>query len=261
MEEAVLLKVSPQGIATVTLNRGELHNALDDKMVELLTATLQTLAEDDSIRAVILTGEGISFSAGHDSAWMRRLTDYDEAQLRRDAQRLSTLLETLDHLPKPTIARVQGSAFGIGAALIACCDVSISVAEALFCFSDVKLGIIPALAAPYIVRAIGPRAARRYFVTAERINAGKARRLGLIHQTVENDELDDAVDHMCRQLLLNGPHAMIAAKQLIRDIEHRDIGPEVIALTVDRIVALRRSEEGQEGVKAFLEMRKPGWID
>lgn len=261
MEDAVLLKVSPQGIATISLNRGELHNALDDRMVELLTATLQTLAEDASVRVVVLTGAGISFSAGHDSAWLRKLTEFDETRQRRDAQKLSILLETLDHLPKPTIARVQGSAFGIGAALVACCDVSISVSEALFCFSDVKLGIIPALAAPYIMRAIGPRAARRYFVTAERINAGKARRLGLIHQTVENDELDDAVEHMCRQLLLNGPHAMVAAKQLIRDIEHRDIAPAVIDLTIDRMVALRRSEEGQEGVKAFLEMRKPGWID
>jgi methylglutaconyl-CoA hydratase len=171
------------------------------------------------------------------------------------------LLETLDHLPKPTIARVQGSAFGIGAALIACCDVSISVFEALFCFSDVKLGIIPALAAPYIMRAIGPRAARRYFVTAERINAGKARRLGLIHQTVENDELDDAVEHMCRQLLLNGPHAMVAAKQLIRDIEHRDIAPAVIDLTMSAWWPCGAAQRGNEGVKAFLEMRKPGWID
>jgi len=261
MEEAVLLSVNPHGVATITLNRGELHNALDDQTVELLIATLQTLAEDKEIRVVVLTGAGISFSAGHDSDWMRKMADFDESQLRRHALRMSTLLQTLDQLPYPTIARVQGSAFGIGAGLIACCDIAISVSDALFCFSDVKLGIIPALAAPYIVRAIGSRPARRYFVSAERINAGKAKRLGLIHQVVEHEELDDAISHMCRQLVINGPLAMNAAKQLVHALDKEAISPEKIALAIERIVSLRRSEEGREGVQAFLDMRKPNWIN
>ncbi|WP_293764519.1 enoyl-CoA hydratase-related protein [uncultured Aquitalea sp.] len=260
MNEPVLLNVSPQGVATVTLNRPELHNALDDKTVDLLQATLATLAEDNSVRVVILTGAGISFSAGHDGDWLKRMADFSPEQIERDARRLSGLLQTLDRLPHPTIARVQGSAFGIGAGLIACCDVAIAVSEALFAFSDVKLGVIPAISAPYVIRAIGERATRRYFVTAERLNAGKAKRLGLIHQTVENDELDDAVAHMARSLLLNGPQAMTAAKQLVQAIGQQPIGEKVIEQSIATIVALRSSEEGREGVNAFLEMRKPGWV-
>ncbi|MDN0082266.1 enoyl-CoA hydratase/isomerase family protein [Crenobacter sp. SG2305] len=260
-QTTVLLHVDPRGVATVTLNRAELHNAIDDETASLLTATLETLADDDSVRVVVLTGSGISFSAGHDSDWMRHMASFSEAELRHHAQQLSRLLRTLDTLPKPTIARIPGSAFGLGAGLVACCDIAIGASEALFSFSDVKLGVIPALSAPYVVRAIGPRAARRYFVSAERFNAGKAKRLGLLHQVVELDELDSAVEHCASHLLINGPNAMRAAKQLIALIDSRELDDDLLEDTIDAIVKVRASEEGREGIHAFLEQRKPNWLD
>jgi len=261
IQPSVLLHVDPRGVATVTINRPELHNAIDDDTVSLLAATLETLAEDDSVRAVILTGEGISFSAGHDSDWMRHMASFSETELRRDAQLLAQLLRTLDTLPKPTIARVQGSAFGLGAGLVACCDIAIGASEALFSFNEAKLGIIPALSAPYIVRAIGPRATRRYFVSAERFNAGKAKRLGLLHQVVELDELDSAVEHCASHLLLNGPQAMREAKQLVDLIGSRSLDNALIEDTITAIVRVRSSEEGREGIHSFLEQRKPRWLE
>lgn len=259
--ESVLLAVDSKGIATITLNRAERLNALDDSGVSLLTAMLETLAEDVGVRAVVLTGSGISFSAGHDIDWMRRMADFGREELERHARLLAKLLRTLDTLPKPTVAKIQGSAFGLGAGLVACCDVSIAASEALFSFSDVKLGVIPALVAPYMVRAIGERATRRYFMTAERFNAGKAKRLGLVHQVVESDELDMAVDFLINHLLINSPAAMLEAKRLLADISSQDVSEAALETCIQRIVAVRLSEEGREGIQAMLEKRKPSWMD
>ncbi|HJV07925.1 MAG TPA: enoyl-CoA hydratase-related protein [Chromobacteriaceae bacterium] len=259
--EPILLSVDSRGVATVTLNRAELHNALDHETIDLLIATLETLAEDSSVKVVILTGQGISFSAGHDMQWIQRLAEFSPAEIEREARLSSRLLSTLDNLPKPTIARVQGSAFGMSVGLVACCDLAIGVSEALFSFSEVKLGLIPAVAAPYVIRAIGQRAARRYFVTAERFNAGKAKRLGLIHQVVENDEIDMAVEHAVRLMLLNGPQAMLQAKQLVNDIGSQPLSHESLELTIKRLVETRHGSEGREGVNAFIEKRTPNWLE
>lgn len=261
MNEAVTLSIDARGVAVIALNRPELHNALDDHAVALLCRHLTRLAEDRSVRVVVLTGNGISFSTGHDIDWMRRMATSTPEALQTDTRQVAQMLALLDTLPQPTIARVHGSAFGMGAGLVACCDVAIGVSDALFGFSDVKLGVIPAMVAPYIIRAIGERATRRYFITAERFNAGKAKRLGLLHQVVENDEIDYAVDHMVSHLLINGPHAMTAAKHLVATIGSAGLSPGVTDLTVDTIVRLRGSDEGREGILAFLEKRKPGWVD
>lgn len=260
MLHPILQSVDGKGIATITLNRAELHNALDDAMIVRFTAVLESLIADPRVRTIVLAAEGISFCAGHDHAWMQRMAAFNQDEIQQHARLLAQLLVTLDNCPKPTIARVQGSAFGIGAGLLACCDVAIGVSEALFCFSDVKLGVIPAAVAPYVMRAIGERAARRYFVTAERFNAGKAKRLGLIHLVVEDEELDMAVAQMCRQVLLNGPQAMAAAKQLVHELGGQAITADTIETTIERIAQIRTSAEGQEGIAAFLEQRAPSWL-
>ncbi|MBI3144400.1 MAG: enoyl-CoA hydratase/isomerase family protein [Pseudogulbenkiania sp.] len=261
MLHPVLQSVDDKGIATITLNRAELHNALDDDMILQFTAVLESLIADARVRAIVLAADGISFCAGHDNAWMQHMAGFNSEELKQHGRLLANLLFTLDSCPKPTIARVQGSAFGIGVGLIACCDVAIGVSEALFCFSDVKLGVIPAIVAPYVIRAIGERAARRYFVTAERFNAGKAKRLGLLHQVVENEEQDLAVEQMARQVLVNGPQAMAEAKQLVRELGGQAISADTLDLTVERIAQVRSSAEGQEGIAAFIEQRAPAWLN
>lgn len=258
--EAVLLSVDARNVATITLNRAELHNALDDQTLGLLLATLETVAEDPDIRAVVLTGNGISFSAGHDLQWQQRLSDMSPQDVERHARQTARVLQTLDTLPKPTLARVQGSAFGLGVALVACCDIAIGVSEALFSLSEVKFGQIPALSSPYLIRAIGERATRRYCISAERFNAGKAKRLGLLHQVVESEELCAATNQMVSQLLMNSPAAMLAAKQLVTDLAARGVNDAAVEESIRRSVAARLSDEGREGVRALIEMRKPGWL-
>ncbi|MDF0607185.1 enoyl-CoA hydratase-related protein [Neisseriaceae bacterium TC5R-5] len=259
-ENAVLLTIDQRGIAEITLNRSELHNALDDQHIRLLTSKLESVAQDSKVKAVILSANGISFSTGHDSEWMRRMVEFNREELQRDAGLLTRLLHVLDTLPKPTIAKVQGSAFGIGVGLVACCDVAIASSAALFSFSEVRLGMIPAQIAPYIIRAMGERPARRYFISAERLNAGKAKRLGLIHQVVESDELDASTEQLIKHLLINSPAAMVAAKQLIAEIGARGVNTAVSEHCIERIVDIRLSAEGQEGIRAMIEQRKPGWM-
>jgi methylglutaconyl-CoA hydratase len=257
--DTVKLAVDARGVATITLNRPELHNAFDHETLDLLLATLQTVAEDDDVAIVVLAANGISFSAGHDSDWMRRVAGFSEADLGRHIELQAKLFATLDRLPKPTVARVQGSAFGLGAGLVACCDIALASSEALFCFSEVRLGLCPAIVAPYVVRAIGERAARRYFITGERFNAGKAKRLGLVHYVMEDEDLDATLQHQIDQLLLNGPLAMRAAKALVHTVASQPIAPPLIADTVSIATRVRGSAEGREGIAAFLDKRKPNW--
>jgi methylglutaconyl-CoA hydratase len=260
MNESVLLCVDNRGIATLTLNRPECHNAVDRDCANLLVANLETLAEDSEVRVIVLTGNGISFSAGHDIASIRRMARAGEADLRAELAEYSKLLALLDNLPKPTIARVQGSAFGLGVGLIACCDFAIGATDALFGFSEVRLGTVAGIAAPYTVRAIGPRAARRYLVSSERFNAGKAKRLGLLHQDVAPVLLDQAVEQLVRQLLINGPQAMMATRRLIDVVAQQPIDDALRAHVLEEALRTRLSDEGREGAAAFIEHRAPGWV-
>ncbi|MCW3479274.1 enoyl-CoA hydratase/isomerase family protein [Neisseriaceae bacterium JH1-16] len=248
-----------RGVATITLARPELHNAFDDKLIAALTAHLEQLAADPAVRVVVFGAEGRSFSAGADLNWMRRVAGYSEEENVQDAMTLATLMHTLDSFPKPTVARVQGAAFGGGVGLVACCDVVIASERASFCLSEVKLGLTPATISPYVVAKIGVSAARRYFLTAERFDADTACRLGLVHEVTTEDLLDDVVEGLVGDLLNNGPQAMREAKKLIADVAWQEADTALLTDTARRIAKLRGSAEGREGLSAFLDKRRPHW--
>ncbi len=254
------LEIDDRGVARLTLTRGERHNAFDDELIADLTGALGRLAADESLRLLVLAADGKSFSAGADLNWMRRMADYDEAQNLDDARRLGELMRRLDRFPRPTLARIQGAAFGGGVGLIACCDIAVASDKAIFSLSEVRLGIIPAVISPYVVQAIGARAARRYMQSAERFDAGRARELGLLHEVVPAAELDQAVERIIAALLECGPAAQAAAKDLVHAVAGRPIDAELIEETARRIAAVRASDEGREGLGAFLDKRKPAWI-
>lgn len=246
------------GVARLTFTRADKHNAFDDALIAGLTAALERVAVDTAVRVVVLAGEGKSFSAGADLDWMRRMADYGPAENLADARELARMMQVLADLPKPTLARVHGAAYGGGVGLVAACDIAIATPQARFVLSEAKLGLIPAVISPYVVEAIGARAARRYFQTAEMIDAETALRLGLVHEVVTECELDVAIDGLIENLLANGPQAMAASKDLIR----RVAGPRDAAMiedTAQRIADIRATAEGKEGVRAFLEKRKPSW--
>lgn len=261
MQEETFKTVTTQGIATLTLNRPERHNAFDDTLIADLTAELKRLEGLDEVRVVILAGEGKSFSAGADLNWMKRMATYSREDNYRDAMALASLMETLDRLAKPTIARVQGAAFGGGVGLVACCDIAIASEAASFCLSEVKLGLIPAAISPYVTKCIGEKQARRYFVTAERFDAAEARRIGLVHEVVPPEALDERITELTRQIRGNGPLAMAAAKQLARDVSRGVVDRAMMDETSRRIADIRVSPEGQEGIGAFLEKRKAAWTE
>jgi methylglutaconyl-CoA hydratase len=257
---AILTDIDAQGRATVTMNRPEVHNAFDDALIVALTAELQRLEADPGVRVVVLTGAGKSFSAGADLNWMRRMADYSPQENLRDAMCLAGLMQTLDGLGKPTVALVQGAAYGGGVGLVACCDIVLATPKASFCLSEVKLGLIPAAISPYVVAAMGPRAARRYFLTAERFAAADACRLGLVHEVVAEEALSGRAAEVIGQLLQNGPQAMAAAKELVTAVARGPIDAAMIADTAERIARARASAEGKEGLGAFLEKRQPAWV-
>ncbi|MBF0269383.1 MAG: enoyl-CoA hydratase/isomerase family protein [Alphaproteobacteria bacterium] len=259
MSDTLLVSIQ-NGRADVTLNRPEIHNAFDEALIAELTELLTRLGRDDAVRAVVLSGSGKSFSAGGDLNWMKRFANYSFEQNVEDAKALALVMQTLDELPKPTIARVQGAAYGGGVGLVACCDIAVAVPSASFCLSEVKLGIIPAVISPYVIAAMGARAARRYFLTAERFDGVEAHRLGLVHELADNEEqLDKAVDRLVATLAANGPQAIASSKDLIRAVAQRPITQDVRLDTARRIAERRASAEGKEGVGAFLEKRKPTW--
>lgn len=259
-EIALITEQNAAGVATVSLNRPELHNAFDDALIAQLTIELRDLQNDPDVQVVVLAAKGRSFSAGADLNWMRRLADYSYEQNVADAQALAELMHTLNNLAKPTIAKVQGAAFGGGVGLVACCDMAIAADMALFCLSEVKLGLIPAVISPYVVRAIGERQARRYFLTAEHFDAYEARRIGLIHEVVPAAELDSWLNAFLKALAGNGPSAVIAAKELIRAVSSGPLDNAMLEDTTRRIATIRASREGREGLNAFLSKRKPAWI-
>ncbi|MEA2783045.1 MAG: methylglutaconyl-CoA hydratase [Rhodospirillaceae bacterium] len=256
---AQILIDSEGGIATVWLNRPERHNAFDDVLIRELTAALDDLSRDTGVRVVLLAGKGKSFSAGADLAWMSRMAGYSAAENEADAMALATLLHRLDSLPKPTIALVQGAAMGGGVGLVAASDMAIAAPDAVFALSEVKLGLIPAVISPYVIAAIGRRAARRYFLTAERFNAPRAEALGLIDAVVPAERLLAEGTALAQLLLQNAPQAMAEAKDLVAAVAGQPIDEDLRAETARRIARRRATAEGREGVAAFLEKRKPGW--
>jgi methylglutaconyl-CoA hydratase len=258
-EEPILVATDSRGVATVTLNRPALRNAFDDALIATLLATLRRLAADEAVRAVVLTGAGKAFSAGADLNWMRRMAGYGYAENRADALDLATMLRTLNELPKPTIARVNGAAYAGGLGLVACCDIAVAAESAVFCVSEARLGLVPGTIGPYVVAAIGPRAARRYFLTAETFPAANARRIGLVHEVVPDDRLDEAVEKIVGDLLQGAVGAQGRSKRLVAEVTDRPVTEALMRLTAEAIAEARASEEGREGLAAFFEKRKPGW--
>jgi len=244
----------------VVLNRPEVHNALDDQLIGDLGASLDKIAADRAVRLVLLTGQGTSFCAGGDLAWMRRTADYTIEQNLADAMNLARLLHRLHTMPQPTLALVNGPAYGGGVGLVACCDIAVAAQEATFALSEARLGLIPATIGPYVVEAIGARYARRYFLTAERFEAAEAYRIGLVHDIVTAAELDARINELLGALMLAGPHAQLECKALIRGVAHRPIDADVVGGTAEHIAAVRASPEAREGVAAFLEKRRPAWV-
>lgn len=248
------------GVTTVTLNRPEIHNAFDDHLIAELTRLFVTLDTDPDTRVVILTGAGKSFSAGGDLNWMKRVAAYTPAENEADAGKLAALLRAIDRCRKPVIARVQGNAFAGGVGLIAACDIAVAVDTALFAVTEVRIGLIPAVISPYLVRAMGMRWTRRLTLTAERIDAVRAAQLGLIHQAVPVPVFDHTIDMLVRDLLLASPAALSAAKDLLSVVEYASLDEPLAVETARRIAIQRASEDGREGLGSFLDKRKPGWV-
>lgn len=246
-------------VTRLRMSRPQVHNAFDDHLIAELTDALVAVGADAAVRVLVLEAEGPSFSAGADLNWMRGMAAASEEDNRQDSLALARLMRTLDELPKPTIARVQGAAFGGGVGLIACCDIAIGVPEAKFGLTEAKLGLLPAVISPYVINAIGPRHARRYFASAEIFDAEEACRIGLLHAVVNPTALDTAVKRQIDLLLKTGPAASASAKQLVRaTCAHAD-GARHDADNAALIARLRVSPEGQEGLSAFLDKRKPAW--
>ncbi|WP_305803928.1 enoyl-CoA hydratase-related protein [Stenotrophomonas sp. YIM B06876] len=259
MSDALLMERAGS-VLTLHLNRPALHNAFDAELIATLTAALDTAAQAAEIRAVVLAGHGVSFSAGADLQWMRAMASATEEENRRDSLALARLMRTLDELPKPTIARVHGASFGGGVGLIACCDIAIASSDARFGLTESRLGLLPAVISPYVIAAIGPRQARRYFTTGEHFDAATALNIGLIHQMVVPAQLDEAVQRQLDLLGKAGPVAAASAKTLVRNVAaasgERDRLDQANAAL---IAALRASPEGKEGLSAFLDKRPPRW--
>lgn len=262
MTELVLSTVDVRGVAIVTLNRPEKHNAFDAALIATLDEALKNVERDASVRIVVLTGAGTTFCAGADVAAMRDAARASEAANLQDAMRLGDMLATLDGLSKPTLARVNGNAFGGGVGLIACCDIAIARDDARLALSEVRLGILPAMISPYVVAAIGARQARRYVLSGESISAEEARRIGLVHEIAPGEALDRVVDGILEQLLKGGPSAQREGKELIREVAAAGGAPDRDArfMKAQRLARLRAAEEGQEGLSAFLEKRPARWV-
>jgi methylglutaconyl-CoA hydratase len=243
----------------ITLARPEKHNAFDETLIAELIAALTEAGNDDASASVVLAAEGASFSAGADLDWMRRAAQHSRDANVADARELARLMRTLDTLKKPTIAVVQGAAYGGALGLIACCDVAIAATNAKFCFSEARLGLIPAVISPYVVAAIGARQARRYFQSAEVFDAETARSIGLVHELCEADQLSTRTNALTKAFSQAAPNAKSAAKQLIRDVAGREIGPALDEFTANAIADARAGNEAREGLAAFFEKRKPSW--
>ena len=257
--EQVLCEISAQGVASIILNRPEVHNAFDDKLIGEILAVLDEINANEQVRVVVLRSNGKHFSAGADLGWMKRMAQYSFEDNFNDAGELARLMHTLNNLSKPTIALVQGAAYGGAVGLAACCDICIATDRARFCLSEVKIGLSPAVISPFVVAAMGERAARRYFLTAEVFDGDEAVRLGLAHIVVDQGDLESTADDMVQKLLANSPQSVRRTKELIARVAKSPIDNEVIEYTQRLIAEIRVSEEGQEGLGAFFDKRAPGW--
>jgi methylglutaconyl-CoA hydratase len=247
-------------VARVTLARSEVRNAFNEEMIAEVKTTFEQLGARDDVRAIVLGAQGPAFCAGADLNWMRRMADYTREQNIADASELAAMLQTIYLCPKPTIARVQGDAFAGGLGLVAACDIAVAADHARFCLSEVKLGLIPATISPYVVRAIGARAAHRYFLSAEVFSASTAHQIGLLHEVVSQDALDDTVEQLLQALCNAAPDAVRACKALVQHVAGRDIDEALMAYTTQGIADARASQQGREGVQSFLQKRKPNWL-
>ena len=259
MTRSIIVSVNA-GVATLTLSQPEIRNAFSDVVIAEITAAFAEVGQRDDVRAVVLAAEGPAFCAGANLNWMRAMADYTREENLADAGKLAAMLHTIATCPHPTIARVQGDVYAGGMGLVAACDMAVAVDTAYFCLSEVKIGLIPATIAPYVLRAMGTRAGQRYFLTGERFDAAEALRIGFVHQAVAADDLDSAVDGLLKHLLSAGPAAVRACKRLVDDVAGRDINAELVTRTVESIADIRASAEGKEGVQAFLNKRKPNWL-
>lgn len=246
-------------VATVTLNRPEVRNAFNDDVITEMTACFVDLGTRPDVRCIVLAANGTAFCAGADLNWMKRMADYTHAENLADAGVLAEMLRVIYACPKPTIAKVQGDVYAGGTGLVAACDMAVSVDTAGYCLSEVRLGLIPATISPYVIRAMGARAAHRYFLTAERFDAAEALRIGFVHEVVTAAELDGKVAELAKTLVNAGPEAVKLCKRLVQDVADHDITPALIQMTVEGIADIRVSAEGREGVQSFLQKRQPNW--
>ena len=247
-------------VATVTLNRPEVRNAFNDEVITAMIGAFEDLAGRADVRCIVLAASGSAFCAGADLNWMRRMADYTHEQNLVDAGYLATMMQTIYACPKPTIARIQGDVYAGGTGLVAACDIAVSSDTAHYCLSEVRLGLIPATISPYVIRAMGARAAHRYFLTAERFDAAEAMRIGLVHEVVAASELNEKVAGLCSALVNAGPEAVRLCKKLVQDVAGYEITPALIEKTVTGIADIRVSPEGREGLQSFLQKRKPDWM-
>jgi methylglutaconyl-CoA hydratase len=255
MAEHILVDTK-DNITTITLNRPEVHNAFNEQVMDELTAAFEAAGKDTSVRAVVLRGNGKSFCAGGDLNWMRKSAEYSYDENVEDAMRLGKLLRLINFLPKPTIAAVHGSVFGGGVGLTACCDIAIAAPDAVFCLSEVRIGLIPSIIAPYVIAGMGERQARRYFMTAERFGADRAKEIGFVHET---GDLDAELEKIIAAIKGGAPTAQARGKKLILDIVNRPIDDAMIKLTVTQIAEARAAEEGKDGLTSFLNKTEPAW--
>jgi methylglutaconyl-CoA hydratase len=261
MEFHTLTVAIDDKVATVTLNRPDLRNAFNEHAIAELALAFDELGRNEEVRAIVLAANGPAFCAGADLNWMKKMAGYSHSENQQDAARLADMLRTIYLCPKPTLARVQGDCYAGGMGLVAACDIVVASEAVNFCLSEVKLGLIPATISPYVIKAMGEQASRRYFLSAERFDAHEARRIGLVHEVVALDTLDSTVAAIVKSLVSNSPNAVREAKKLVRDVVGQPVDDALLADTARRIAEIRSSLEGREGVASFLEKRKPTWLN
>ncbi|MDO8067668.1 MULTISPECIES: enoyl-CoA hydratase/isomerase family protein [unclassified Janthinobacterium] len=260
MEFETLKLVIEGNVATVTLNRPDVRNAFNETTIAELARAFEGLGRSDMVRAIVLAANGAAFCAGADLNWMKKMAGYTHAENQADALQLAQMLRTIYLCPKPVVAKVQGDCYAGGMGLVAACDIILVAEDVHFCLSEVRLGLIPATISPYVIKAMGENAARRYFLTAERFSAQEALRIGFAHEVVEADALDAKTAEVLKALTGNSPHAVAQAKTLVREIVGQPVDDALLADTAERIAQIRASEQGREGVQSFLDKRKPSWL-
>ncbi len=246
-------------VAVIWMAREIVRNAFNETSIAELTEAFRTLGADADVRAIVLAGKGPAFCAGADLAWMKRMAEFTYEQNRDDALKLATMLRTIHECPKPVIARVHGDAYAGGVGLVAVCDIAVAAIGTSFCLSETKLGLIPATIGPYVIRAMGVSAARRFFLTAEKFDASEAFRIGLVHQLAPPTEIDLQINELLGTLMQTSAHAVAESKRLVRELAARPLDDALVADTAERIATIRTSDDGREGVRAFLDKRKPRW--